>query len=384
MGAVCLYSISMSYKDKISQKLQARAAENALRRLTVREGLADFFSNDYLGFARSKTLQAAIKQKEQDYQLNVCNGSTGSRLLSGNSVLAEQIEKQLAAFFQVEKTLLFNAGYNANVGVLSALPQKGDTIVYDELIHASLKDGARLSFADRLSFRHNDLEDLERKIKKASGDIFIVVESIYSMDGDKAPLKEIVQLANRFSACIIVDEAHATGTCGVAGRGLVHEENLQEEIDIRIHTFGKAMGIHGACVAGSAMLIDYLINFSRAFIYTTAFSPHAFISVQCAFEMLEKSADTMYTLNKNIHLLSAGLRQHSCYIQSSGPIQVLNIGGNDVVKNLAAAIQGKGFDVRPILSPTVKKGEERLRICVHAYNTEQEIAALLSCINTHL
>ncbi len=374
----------MSYKDKIAQKLQTRIAENALRRLTIRDGLIDFFSNDYLGFARSGKLYASIQQKEETYPLPVCNGSTGSRLLSGNSVLAEQIEKQLAAFFQVEKTLLFNAGYNANVGVLSAIPQKGDTILYDALIHASLKDGARLSFADRLSFKHNDLEDLERKIKKAKGDLFIVVESIYSMDGDKAPLKEIVALAKRYEACIIVDEAHSTGTVGLQGRGLVHEENLQDEVDIRIHTFGKAMGIHGACVAGSAMLIDYLVNFSRAFIYTTAFSPHAFISVQCAFELLEHSADTIQALNNNIDRVSAALRQHSCYIPSNSPIQVLNVGGNDVVKHLAAAIQEKGFDVRPILSPTVKKGEERLRICVHAFNTEQEIAALVSYINKHL
>jgi 8-amino-7-oxononanoate synthase len=374
----------MSYKDKIAQKLQARMAENALRRLTVREGLIDFFSNDYLGFARSKALHTAIQQKEETYQLSVCNGSTGSRLLSGNSALAEQVEKQLAVFFQVEKTLLFNAGYNANVGVLSAIPQKGDTILYDELIHASLKDGARLSFADRLSFKHNDLEDLERKIKKAKGDLFIVVESIYSMDGDKAPLKEIAALAKQYDACFIVDEAHSTGTFGLQGRGLVYEENLQHEVDIRIHTFGKAMGIHGACVAGSAMLIDYLVNFSRAFIYTTAFAPHAFISVQCAFEMLEQTADVIPALNKNISHLASALRTHSCYIPSSSPIQVLNIGGNDVVKNLAATIQEKGFDVRPILSPTVKKGEERLRICVHAFNTQQEIAALVSYINSQL
>lgn len=374
----------MSYIDKITKKLQARAAENALRRLTVHEGLADFFSNDYLGFARSKALHTAIQQKEKEYALTVCNGSTGSRLLSGNSLLAEEVEKQLAVFFQTEKTLLFNSGYNANVGVLSAIPQKGDTILYDELIHASLKDGARLSFAERLSFRHNDLEDLERKLKKAGGDIFIVVESIYSMDGDSAPLKELVILARQYDACIIVDEAHSTGTCGEMGRGLAHQEQVQHDIDIRIHTFGKAMGIHGACVAGSAVLIDYLINFSRAFIYTTAFAPHAFVSVQCAFEMLQQSADTINALNKNIEMLASGLQQHSCYLAGSSPIQVLKIGGNDVVKHLAAAIQEKGFDVRPILSPTVKKGEERLRICIHAYNTEQEIAGVLSCIKKNL
>ncbi len=374
----------MSYKDKISQKLLARKAENALRTLTIREGLIDFFSNDYIGFARNKTLHEAIQNKEKAYAPQVCNGSTGSRLLSGNSRLAEEVESYLAEFLQTERTLLFNSGYNANVGVLSALPQKGDTILYDELIHASLKDGARLSFADRLSFRHNDVQDLERKIAKAKGDIFVVAESIYSMDGDEAPLHDIVRIAKQYNACVIIDEAHATGTCGPQGRGLVIEQNVQNDIDIRVHTFGKAMGIHGACVAGSAELIEYLINFSRPFIYTTAFAPHAFFSVYAAFEQLRQSEETIAALHKNIQLLTAGLAKHACYIPSTSAIHVLKIGGNDLVKELAKAIQQNGFDVRPILSPTVKKGEERLRFCIHAFNTEQQIADLLTCIENHL
>ena len=374
----------MSYKDKIAQKLQARKSENAFRTLTVREGLIDFFSNDYIGFARDKELHARIQQKEKAYALEVCNGSTGSRLLSGSSRLSAEVEEQLAAFLQVERALLFNSGYNANVGVLSALPQKGDTILYDELIHASLKDGARLSFADRISFRHNDLEDFGRKIKKAKGDIFVVVESIYSMDGDQAPLRELVAIAKQYDACIIVDEAHSTGTCGPQGRGLVIAAGLQNDIDIRIHTFGKAMGIHGACVAASGMLIDYLINFSRPFIYTTAFAPHAFFSVQAAFEKLQESESAIAALNRNIQLLSDGLSQHACYILSTSSIHVLKAGGNDLVKQLAQTIQQQGFDVRPILSPTVKKGEERVRFCVHAFNTEKQISDLLACVNTHL
>ena len=374
----------MSYKDKILQKLEARKLENAFRTLTVREGMVDFFSNDYIGFARSQELKKSIQQKEQNYTLDVCNGSTGSRLLSGNSKLAEDVELFLAGFFKVEATLIFNSGYTANVGVLSALPQKGDTILYDELIHASLKDGARLSFADRISFRHNDLEDFERKIKKANGDIFVVLESIYSMDGDQARLKEIIQIAKQYNACIIVDEAHSTGTCGEVGQGLVLSEGLNEEVDIRIHTFSKAMGIHGACVAGSRVLIDYLINFSRPFIYTTAFSPHSFLSVQAAFEKLKESPTTIDALKSNIQRVTNNLRQYSEYIPSSSPIQVLNIGGTDRVKQLASTIQQDGFDVRPILSPTVKKGEERLRFCIHAFNTEAQIDALLASIKKHL
>ncbi len=374
----------MSYRDKILQKLKDRQADNSFRTLIVREGLVDFFSNDYLGFARDQELYHAVLNKEAQYKLEVCNGSTGSRLLSGNTRLAEEAEAYLAAFFQVEKTLIFNSGYSANVGVLSALPQKGDTILYDELIHASLKDGARLSFADRISFKHNDLEDFEKKIKRAKGDIFVVVESIYSMDGDKAPLKEIIQIAKQYKACIIVDEAHSTGICGAYGEGFVLAEGLQDEVDIRIHTFGKAMGIHGACVAGEKIVIDYLINFSRAFIYTTAFSPHSFFSVLAAFEKLRSAQNMRDALHKNIQLFSAGLKQFDSYITSTSSIQVLKIGGNDRVKELAQTIQAQGFDVRPILSPTVKKGKERLRFCIHAFNTEEQLTDLLACIKKNL
>ncbi|HSY61219.1 MAG TPA: pyridoxal phosphate-dependent aminotransferase family protein [Cytophaga sp.] len=374
----------MSYKENISKKLTARKSENAFRTLNVREGLVDFFSNDYIGFARNKELQKEIHSKEVHYNLEVCNGSTGSRLLSGNSALAESVEQYLARFFKVESTLLFNSGYAANLGVLSALPQKGDTILYDELIHASLKDGARLSFADRIPFRHNDLEDFERKIKKSKGDIFVILESIYSMDGDQALLKDIIRISKQYNACIIVDEAHSTGTCGPIGQGLVLAENVADDIDIRIHTFGKAMGIHGACVAGSRELIDYLINFSRPFIYTTAFSPHSFFSVQAAFEKLEKSASIIEALNKNIQLLSAGLNAFDGYTVSHSPIHVLKVGDTNNVKQLATVIQNTGFDVRPILSPTVKKGEERLRFCVHAFNTKIQIEELVSALRKNV
>lgn len=374
----------MSYKDKISKKIDARKSENALRTLSVRDGLIDFFSNDYIGFARSKELKNEIHAREDLYNLEVCNGSTGSRLLSGNSKLAESVEEYLSIFLKVERTLLFNSGYTANVGVLSSIPQKGDTILYDELIHASLKDGARLSFADRISFRHNDLEDFERKIKKSKGDIFVVVESIYSMDGDKALLKDIVRIAKQYDACVIVDEAHSTGTCGEIGQGLVLAENIADDVDIRIHTFGKAMGIHGACVAGSKLLIDYLVNFSRPFIYTTAFSPHSFLSVQVAFEKLKQSEKTIAVLNKNINILSTGLNTFDGYIISDSPIHVIKVDGINKAKDLAVAIQDVGFDVRPILSPTVKRGEERLRFCIHAFNTEAQIGELLSTLRNNL
>jgi 8-amino-7-oxononanoate synthase len=374
----------MSYLDKILKKNQDRKKDNSFRSLIVKEGLIDFFSNDYLGFARSKELQQDIHAKEIAANLAICNGSTGSRLLSGNSSLAESVEGYLADFFNTEAALIYNSGYAANVGVLSALPQKGDTILYDELIHASLKDGARISFADRISFKHNNLEDFEYKIQKAKGDVFVVVESIYSMDGDKAPLKEMCAIAKKYNACVIFDEAHSTGICGVNGQGLVCEENLSNQVDLRIHTFGKAMGIHGACVVGSKTMIEYLINFSRSFIYTTAFSPHSFFSIHAAFERVQHSTAIIHTLHHSIQQISTGLKSYEGYITSSSPIQVLKFSDTETVKRVAAAIQAEGFDVRPILSPTVKKGEERLRICVHAFNTDTEIQSLLEILHKNI
>jgi 8-amino-7-oxononanoate synthase len=374
----------MSYLDKIFKKNQDRKKDNSFRSLIVKKGLIDFFSNDYLGFARSKELQQDIHAKEVAANLAVCNGSTGSRLLSGNSSLAESVERYLALFFNTEAALIFNSGYAANVGVLSALAQKGDTILYDELIHASLKDGARISFADRISFKHNNLEDFEYKIQKAKGDVFVVVESIYSMDGDKSPLKEICAIAKKYNACVIVDEAHSTGIYGLNGQGLVCEEHLSDQVDLRIHTFGKAMGIHGACVVGSKTMIEYLINFSRSFIYTTAFSPHSFFSIQAAFERVQHSTEIMNTLHHSIQQISTGLKSYEGYIASSSPIQVLKFSDTETVKRVAAFLQAGGFDVRPILSPTVRKGEERLRICVHAFNTDTQIKSLLETLQKNL
>src|SRR6187551_3588959 len=196
-------------KSALARQLTLRESEGIRRFLKAdRQGLIDFTSNDYLGLARSQELSQAIAQKVNDGALKL-NGATGSRLLSGNSNYAEQIEKKLAGIFKSESTLLFNSGYVANLGVLSSLPQRGDTILYDELAHACMKDGARLSLAKRFNFRHNDLNDLEAKLKLASGKIFIAVESIYSMDGDQCPLKELVTLSEKYGAHIILDEAHS-------------------------------------------------------------------------------------------------------------------------------------------------------------------------------
>lgn len=363
-------SLDQSLRDRLSKRQQA----GLMRKLTTQRLPVDFFSNDYLGLARSEELFKSIETLHR--RTGIQNGSTGSRLLGGNSSLLHKTEKLLSEIFRSEASLIFNSGYSANLAVLSAIPQKGDTILYDSLAHASLKDGARLSLATRHSFRHNDLSDLEQKLRSSKGKKFIVVEAIYSMDGDECPLREIISLSAEHDAAIILDEAHSTGVRGPRGAGCSVDQNLHERVDIRVYTFGKGMGVHGACVAGSETLIRYLINFARPFIYTTALSQHAVAAISCAFELLEKRIDLQRTLQSRVDLYLHGAAHVPNRTASDSAIQTILVPGNDQVKNAAAALQKKGFDVRPILYPTVPEGTERLRICLHTFNTDEEIVSL--------
>jgi 8-amino-7-oxononanoate synthase len=294
--------------------------------------------------------------------------------------LIEEVEKALSKVFRSEASLIFNSGYAANLSVLSAIPQRGDTILYDSLAHSSLKDGARLSLATRHSFRHNDLPDLEQKLKSSKGKKFIVVESVYSMDGDECILDEVIRLAKDYDAFIVLDEAHSTGVRGPNGAGSSVEKNLHDKVDIRIYTFGKGMGVYGACVAGSQSLIQYLINFARPFIYTTALSQHEIASIQCAFEYLADNIGLQETLRNKIHLYLKGAGNLPNRTRSESAIQTIIIPGNDVVRKIAADLQSQGFDVRPILYPTVLKGTERLRICLHTHNSDDEIVSLTKAL----
>lgn len=362
----------------LSQRLADRKHKGLLRMLPAENNLVDFTSNDYLGLARSDELYDRIRPTLSAGGSK--NGSTGSRLLSGNSSQAEELEEKLAGIFQSPSALIFNSGYSANVAVLSSIPQKGDTILYDDLAHASIKDGARLSLAKKYSFRHNDLEDLDRKIKKSEGRIFVVVESIYSMDGDECPLAELVNLSTKRGFSIVLDEAHSTGVRGPRGAGISVEKALHDKIDIRIYTFGKAMGACGACVAGSHQLRDYLVNFSRPFIYTTAPSPHTLTVIGCAFDFLAANMGLQQNLERKIaHFLKLGSALPN-RTPSSSAIQTFLIPGNENARAAAARLQKKGFDVRPILSPTVREGTERLRLCLHAFNSDSEITSLTEAL----
>jgi len=307
----------------------------------------------------------------------VLNGSTGSRLLSGNLAYTENLEQEIADYHKSETGLIFNSGYDANLGLFSSLPQKGDTIILDELIHASIIDGSRLSFANRYSFRHNDLQSLEDKLKVAKGNCYVAIESVYSMDGDTPPISEIQALTDKYNARLIVDEAHAVG---LYGKGLINQLGLENQVFARIVTFGKALGCHGAIILGSGQLREYLINFSRSFIYTTAASFHQMAGIRMAYKLLPSAQTEIDKLWENIDLFKKGIPAAKL-IKSDSAIQCLIAGSNEKARHIAMQLQDAGVDVRPILSPTVPKGTERLRICLHSYNTPDEITLLTDTLN---
>ncbi len=363
--------------EYIKDKLSERKQENAFRELKVNNHLIDFCSNDYLGFAK----ETAIHQTNHTFENY---GATGSRLISGNHSITEDVELYLANFYRSEAALIFNSGYNANVGLFQCLPQRTDTIIYDEYIHASIRDGIKLSNAKNYAFEHNNITALEEKLSLATGLVYVVVESIYSMDGDAAPLIEIAKICKKHHATLIVDEAHAAGIFG-NGLGLVAEFNLENDVFARIITFGKAYGCHGAAVLGNKILRDYLINYSRAFIYTTALPLPSILAIKNAHEFLLQHLSRIDDLKIIIeYFKNSSLTTHHPSPISTSAIQCIIIPGNDKVKKLASKIQEQGFDVRPILSPTVPKGKERLRICLHSFNTEEQVDNLIYIINNQL
>ena len=365
----------------IKKKLADRQSAGNYRTLKPQNDLVDFCSNDYLGFARSGVLKNRIDEDITRTGI-ISNGSTGSRLLTGNSDYAEELERYLASLYGCEAGLIFNSGYDANLGLFSSLPQRGDTIITDELIHASIIDGARLSYANRYIFKHNDLDSLEEKLKHAKGNCYVAVESVYSMDGDTPPITQIFELTEKYNANLVVDDAHAVGLYGL---GLV-DKGIKDRIFARIVTFGIAMGCHGAVVLGSGLLKDYLVNFARPFIYTTAPGLHQLVSIKMAFELLMDSSNEIGSLKSNIALFRQNIKLVDEYplTDSNSAIQCILLKSNEKAKTLAAQLQKAGLDVRAILSPTVPAGGERIRICLHAFNTADEIALLTNTINNFI
>lgn len=370
--------------NKLQSKLSERLVNNSMRDVQSIEGLIDFSSNDYLGFSRKATFHDLVTTMLKERNLHK-NGATGSRLLTGNHFLYKDLEDFLTAYHNSESALVFNSGYDANIGFFSSVPQRGDIIMYDELVHASIRDGIKMSNAKSYKFKHNNIDDLCRHIERNknidTSEVYIVTESVFSMDGDSPDLEAFVNFCNDNNYYLIVDEAHATGIYG-GGKDLVCQLGLEESVFARIITFGKALGNHGAAVLGSDGLKTYLVNFARSLIYTTALSPHAVASVLTAYRYLEKDAEKeQVSLQKNIQYFKYQIQFLNLgenFVDSNSAIHCLILPGNKNVKQVAKQIQIEGFDVKPILSPTIKIGQERLRFCLHSYNTKEEISRVLS------
>ncbi len=382
----------MKLPNPLQTKLEQRQVNNALRRLPSDNSLVDFASNDYIGFAHNENLFHQTHQYLLDNNIKT-NGATGSRLISGNHDLYQVAENFIAQFHQAEAALIFNSGYDANVGFFSCVPQRNDIILYDELCHASIRDGIQMSHAKAYKFRHNDTEDLQKLLLKFEpatrnpqpATIYIVTESVFSMDGDSPNLEALISLCQKYNAYLVVDEAHALGVFGEQGKGLVQSLGLQDQVFACIMTFGKGLGCHGAAILGSAELKSFLVNFARSLIYTTGLSPHSVATILVAYQHLAKEKETLALLKNNIiffnqEKLRLGLKP--MFVYSKSAIQCAIIPGNDKVKAIATQLQQHGFDVKPILSPTVPEGQERLRFCLHSYNSQAEISNVLELLAT--
>jgi 8-amino-7-oxononanoate synthase len=360
-------------EDHFQKQLQERETDGLLRRLKPELIGIDFSSNDYLGIA---------KRNAFDIQKKWSKGAGGSRLLTGNSNFAEILEARIASFHGFPSALLFNSGYVANLGLFSAVANRNDIILLDEYAHASMIDGARLSNAKLWRFKHNDMKSLEEKLKRANGHVYLGVESVYSMTGEEVPLEQLVELTAQYGAALIVDEAHAVGVYGKKGEGRMAALNLQRKANAVVVPFGKAMGCHGAVVLGSPALRQYLLNFSRPLIYTTALPEQALQIIEQAYSQVELAVAQREIIQHLIEHFHRCIERLSFgrWSETKGAIQSMIIPDSDTIKRISEQLQQSGFNVYPILYPTVKKEEECIRFSLHAFNTTQEVDALFRAL----
>lgn len=366
--------------ERYQATLSGLARRNRLRGLSGPEGI-DFASNDYLGLARSKQLADAVALA---LAAGTPVGAAGSRLLRGNDPEHEALETKAANFFGAERALFFGGGYVASFAVLTTLPQKGDLIVLDELVHASAHEGARAGRAEVMLAAHNHADAVDDAIRSwrargGAGRAWIVVESLYSMDGDRAPLAELMEVADRHEAFLFVDEAHATGVYGPDGRGLAHDLEGRDNVVV-LHTCGKALGASGALVTGPAVLRDYLVNRCRPFIYATAPSPLMAVAASEALSVFRDEPERRERLAGLVAFAGEKL-QARCGIEPSGSqILPIIVGDNFRTMALATALQGRGFDVRGIRPPTVPEGTARLRVSLTLNVSVDDIADMIEAL----
>ncbi|MDR2235882.1 MAG: 8-amino-7-oxononanoate synthase [Chryseobacterium sp.] len=359
---------------KLQESLDKRKASGILRTLQPRIGGADFYSNDYLGLAGNTELQTRLLTQVIE-KPDLLSGSTGSRLISGNSNTVSETEKYIAKEHQYPDALLFSSGYNANLALFSALPDRHDAIIADEQIHRSVHDACKMSHAKKLKFRHNDLNHLEGILKRQTGNCFIAAESLYSMEGDLAPLPELAELAEKYGAFLIIDEAHAFG---VLGYGLVQTYGLQKKVAVTVITYGKALGAHGAAVLCNDTVKSYLVNFASPFIYSTAVQDFQWMAVKEGYEFVKENPQLEKKLRENIQQFRR--QQIPTPSSEKSPVQAILIPDNERLKTLQNTLSMNGFLTYAVYSPTVKTGTERLRLCLHSFNTEEEIIKLTQII----
>ena len=354
------------------EDLDRLEAAGRLRALTPRAGI-DFASNDYLGLASDPRLRDAVTDA---LARGVSVGSGGSRLLRGNDPEIAALEADAAQMFGAEACLYFATGFAANVALLATLPQPGDVIVHDAMIHASMHDGLRLARAPSVAAGHNDAQAADDAIRTwradgGTGTPWIAFETLYSMDGDRAPVADLAAVAARHDAMLLVDEAHATGVWGANGRGLAEALEGAENV-VALHTCGKALGCQGALVTGPRALIDFLINRARPFIFSTAPSPLLASAVRTALRIVRDEPERRTRLPALIAHAEAALAPHGVTVTGT-QVMPLMIGEDKATMARAAALQAQGFDVRGIRPPTVPDGTARLRVSITLNTDDQAI-----------
>jgi 8-amino-7-oxononanoate synthase len=360
--------------------LDALKDDDRLRSLTPRAGI-DFSSNDYLALAGCQRMRKAITAA---VEAGTPIGAGGSRLLRGNCAEHESLEAEAARFFGAEAAIFFASGYTANFAVLTTLPQRGDLLVLDALVHASIHEGARAGRAEFRLSAHNDANSIEDVIRTwrsegGTGRIWIVAESLSSMDGDFAPLEALVKMADRHDAFLMVDEAHATGVFGPSGRGLTAAYEGRENL-IAIHTCGKALGAAGALVTTTGLLRDFIVNRCRPFIFSTAPSPLMAVAVQEALSILRDEPEHQQRLKGLIDFAHHEIGARQGWQLSGSQIMPFIVGDNARAMVLAAALQARGFDIRGIRPPTVPSGTARLRISLTNNVDQRAVRAMLAAL----
>jgi 8-amino-7-oxononanoate synthase len=364
---------SNSLANRLERELEHLRTQSRFRALRTNHGI-DFTTNDYLGLATSEELRARVREY---FSTEGRLSASASRLLRGNCPEHEALEHRYAEYLGYEAALFFNSGYDANLAILTALPTRHDTIVMDSLVHASIKEGAHASLAAKRTFAHNSVESLRKMAGEVTtGDVYVAIESVYSMDGDESPLAALAALCDERGYTLIVDEAHTAGVFGRNGRGIVDELGITSKVHISLHTFGKAFGASGAMVACSQTVKEYLINKARTFIYTTALPPYIPVQIMVALDILERDGSLQAKVHSNARsvreALSGQIRRWHI-VEGRSPIIAVLIGGESETLRAQAHLQSQGLDIRAVRPPSVPPNTSRLRVSIHADHSMDDL-----------